>query len=439
MSTPEQQPNLTQTVQLLAEINKLSLKAIKSQSRQELIFQILNDSVVVVPYDRAVLWQLGDKYSSPKLLGVSGQPTVKSQTDLSRQWSQTVRKIEDPSKTQLLDIPQLPVTTSVLWMPIQVHDKARFGLWLERWNDVKWDKSSVDILSFLMQAYSAAWQKFYKRFSWRMLLGKPITAALVGLLLASFFIRIPLRVIAPCEVVPKDPVVITAPLEGIIEKINVTPGQDVAIGTQLFEYDKRVPLQELRVAQKKVEINQSEVDRSNALGLKDKKALAELAVNTLKLHKEQLELQLAQYHASQLAVKSPIAGVAMVDTPDEWHGKPVKIGEKIMVIADPHDTKVRMWVPEDDNVTLDLSKPIKIFLNVYPATSFQAKITYISSYTHVTEKQIPSFIAEAEWVGETEGVKLGLKGTAILYGDDVSVFYWVIRKPLAYVRRFLGI
>ena len=36
-------------------------------------------------------------------------------------------------------------------------------------------------------------------------------------------------------------------------------------------------------------------------------------------------------------------------------------------------------------------------------------------------------------------VKMGLKGTAILYGDEVPLGYWLIRRPLAAVRRFIGI
>lgn len=33
---------------------------------------------------------------------------------------------------------------------------------------------------------------------------------------------------------------------------------------------------------------------------------------------------------------------------------------------------------------------------------------------------------------------IGLKGMAVLYGHQVSLAYWLLRKPLANTRDFLG-
>lgn len=438
MTTP--QPELTRTIQLLAEINRLHLKAFKAKSIQTLIFIILNDTVPIVRYDRAVLWKLKPKgEGSPELLGVSGQSQVKKSSDLSRFWVDTIKQLKNIDKPQLISDPNIPPDHSVLWLPIFSYEKLALGLWLERWNGEKWSPHDIELLGFLMQGYGAAWERLTKRFTFKVLTEKPVPAVLLGVLFLTMFLRIPLRVVAPCEVVPKDPTVITAPLEGIIEKIMVQPGDAVKKGDILFEYDKRVPLQELRVEQKKVEIIKSEVDRATAQSYKDKKALNELAIQALKLQKEQLELELAEYRASQLNVKAPSDGIAMFENPDEWHGKPVRIGEKVMVLSDAFKTKVRMWIPEEDNIIIDINKPIKVFLNVHPATSIPAKIIYVSNYTSVTEKAVTSFVAEADWINEQQhDVKLGLKGTAILYGENVSVFYWIIRKPWAYVRRYIG-
>ena len=176
-------------------------------------------------------------------------------------------------------------------------------------------------------SFGAAWEKFSKRITWRTFAKKPSPWLLLAILASLLIVRIPLRVVAPCEVVPKDPVVITAPLEGIIEKIAITPGAVVSKGDILFEYDKRVPMQDLRIAQEKVAIMKSEYGKTTALAQKDKKELSELAVEELKLKKEELELELAEFRASQLEVRSPINGVALLDNPEEWHGKPVKIGK----------------------------------------------------------------------------------------------------------------
>ncbi|MBA3958036.1 MAG: HlyD family efflux transporter periplasmic adaptor subunit [Parachlamydiaceae bacterium] len=439
MSSPQQQ-ELMRSVQLLAEINRLTLKAFKSPKVQNLIFLILNDTVPIVRYDRAVLWKLDPK-GKPTLLGISGQSSVNKVTDLSKQWLDIVTNLKDPGTPQELRIPEIPESNSVLWMPIFVHDKPMLGLWLERWNNVKWKQEDIDLLKYILVNYGAAYEKFVPKYSIKDFIRKRPVPYIAGLsLLLLMFVRLPLRIVAPCEVVPKDPIIVTAPLEGIIEQVVVKPGQQVNKEDLLFEYDKRVPLQDLLVAQKKVEIIKAEVDRATAQAQKDKKALAELGVEAIKLKKEKLELELAEFRASQLNVHAPEAGVVMLDNPEEWEGKPVKMGEKVLVIANPLETRVRMWVPEDDNIVLDIKKPIKVFLNVHPEQSLVANLIYIANYTHVTDKSVSSFIAEADWDEKenVKDVKLGLKGSAILYGEDVSLFYWIMRKPWAYVRRFVG-
>lgn len=429
---------LKKTIQILASISHLSLKAFKASSEQSLTFIILNDTVPIINYNRASLWKLSKHKKPPQLLGISGQAKVVTNTELSQRWQDIIQAIPDPKKPQLINDPALPSTTSILWLPISVHDTLDLGLWLERWDNTPWQQQEIDILSFLMQNYGAAWEKFSRKITLKTFTKKPflIGAGVVTFLL--MFLPVPLRIVAPCEIIPKDPAVITAPLEGIIEKIIVQPGEDVKKGDLLFSYDKRVPLQELRVAQKKVEIINSEVNRATAQAQKDKKALGELAIAALKLKKEKLELELAEYRASQLDVESPINGVALLDDPEEWRGKPVKIGEKVLIIANPEKTKIRMWVPEEDNINLNINIPVKIFLNIHPETSHEARLTYVANFTLVSEKSITSFTAEAEWIGHPKEIKLGLKGSAILYGENVTLFYWIMRKPWAYFRRFIG-
>ena len=132
-------------------------------------------------------------------------------------------------------------------------------------------------------------------------------------------------------------------------------------------------------------------------------------------------------------------GVVSLDNPDDWSGKPVQVGEKIMIISDPANTKVRIWIPEKDNLVFNKEIPVKVFLNPTPEESFDASLLFISQEIKISTNQIPSFVAEAEWVDESHDIKLGLKGSAILYGERVSLFYYFIRKPIITFRAFVGI
>lgn len=436
-----------QAVQLLASISRLGLKAFSTKSHQALIFLILNDTLQVVRYDRAVLWEISEKKKFD-LLGVSGETNVDPKTALAQQLKGIVEKIANVEQAQILSqeliesyiTSQGHANASVVWLPIKAGDKLKLGLWLEKWEGPKWQYDEIEILTFLMQNYGAAWDKFENRtyFSFKPL-KKPIYSVLAALFLLSFVIPAPLRIVAPCEVVPADPVLITAPLQGIIESIAVEPGQRVKTGDVLFEYDKKVPLDELQVIVKQVNITQAEMQKALGLSRKDPNARAELGVLQEKLSKERKTLDAARFKATKLIVTSPIDGVAIIQDPDQWRGNPVDIGEKVMMVSDPDKSKVRIWIPEEDNVEINPEYDVRVILNVHPDTTYYARIDYIASSITMSETNVPSFLAEAHWIEEkNEGVKLGLKGTAVLYGENVSLIYWVLRKPWMFVRRSIG-
>lgn len=433
---------------IVSAIHRLTLKAFEADNRNMLAFLILNDTIGVIKYDRAVLWDL--ERTPPKLLGVSGQSTINASTEIAKKWRRFVGKIKHFDTPQIVEESQLieeqplwqeyvstNLKPSVLWYPIVIDGKPRLGLWLERW-DQPWTPHDVDIMKSLIAGYAMAWKKFRPKASsglkqmlkWLMIIGIP---------LLLFGVHLPLRIVAPCEVVPKDPILITAPLEDIIQEVKVKPGQIVKKGDILAEYDKRVALQSLRIAQEQLKVAQEDLTRARTLAFRDEKSLAEIAVLEAKVKKELASLDLAKYRASRLLVKSPEPGIAMLENPDEWRGKPVRVGEKILMVIDPEKTKVRMWIPENDNVELNFQQPVKVFLNVTPTIDRPAKLNFISNASMVTEKNVVSFMAEADWIDEQKDVSPGLKGTALLYGEKVTLFYWLVRKPWNTFRVWTGI
>lgn len=433
----------------LHTVNYLCLKAIQAKSRETLIFIILNDTINLIRYDRALLWDFTQK--DPVLLGISGESTVNKNSPLVKKWKSSILDIKEPQKPQILSFTPLSTpkgeeaTATMLWLPVFVEGKMELGLWLELWEVGKDSTPPPEIINllmnFLMPTYGTSWKKLNAPYAQFSKLMKASTLYIIGavILTLSFLIPTPLRIVCPCEIVPKDPVLITAPLEGVIETIHVKPGEIVAKDTPLFEYEKSYPLKELEVARKQVEVLQSEVKRASTLGYHDQKVRTDLSILGLKLEKERANLDLAEFRAGHLIVESPINGVVVLDNPDEWRGKPVRIGEKILAVTDPKDCKVRIWMPEGDNVEINRDVPITIYLNVSPEQSHNAMITYIANETVISDHQIPSFITEAHLTEMTPDIKLGLKGTAVLYGDKVSLFYYVMRKPWALLRRFTGV
>jgi hypothetical protein len=456
MPQPPKQDTSYTLFQQLALINRLGLKAYNSKNREGLIFVILNDTVHVVKYDRALLWEFLED-NKPKLLGVSGHVSVAKTSQMIQKWRNLINKIPDPKKPQVLRAHSFgddltlwkeadgTEESAILWIPIFAQEKLTLGLWLEIWKiedkPIPSPENLQLLATFLGPVYGSAWEKFMPKY-WLRKMGlnrRKITFGALALLLLLLFIRVPLRVVAPCEVVPNDPYLITAPLDGIIKQIDVKAGQIVKKGAILFEYEKAVPLEELKVAEKEVQIAQAELNRASALGLSDEKSRAEVDVLSLKLQRKKIDLDIAKYRAGKLDSKAPDNGIVMINDPDEWRGKPVKEGEKVMIVSDPSKTKIRIWVPENDNITLDPESMITIFLNTNPAKSYRASLIYIANETTISDEHVPSFVAEANWVDTPPDLKLGLKGSAVLYGERVSLFYFMLRKPWASFRKFLGV
>jgi len=444
-----------QMLQHMATINRLNLKAFDTKKRQTLIFSILNDTIHAIRYDRAVLWNM--EKSKPQILGISGQSEPNKDARLTKQWLALVSVINNPEEAQLITAENITGETeiwndyvegtkaSVIWLPIKHDDKIVLGLWLEIFGTIQNPesvKNTLDFLStYLTPAYGSAWNNLKPKFSMKEkgFGKKPFFLGLFTVIVASLIIQVPLRIVAPCEIVANDPFLITAPLDGIIEEVIVDPGESVQENDILIEYDKRVPLRNLKVAQKEVDILKAESNRARTLGFDDKRSRTELGILSLKLEKEKINLNLAKWQASKLTVRAPNSGIVMLDNPDNWRGKPVQVGEKILSINDPKNTKIRIWIPENDNVVLDPGTTIKVFLNINPEDSYNANIIYIANESGLSDDYLPSFVAEANWVAQPDNVKLGLKGTSILYGERVSLLYYVIRKPWASARSFLGI
>ncbi len=444
-----------QIAQLLVLVNHLQLKAFNAPNRETLAFIIVNDTHKVFKYDRAYLWDM--ESSAPKMIAISGHHTVYKETEFSQKSQKLLTHLKEPDRPQQLSRESFSQENGfwdelypsndkmVYWIPIEIKGQLRLGLWIEspasKNNEIRNVEEELRFLaSTLVPGYASAWERFdQNRYIKNLHRNRQFWLyGLLTLAVVLFAVPVPLRVAAPFEVVPQSPSVISAPLDGIIEKVAVKPGQRVAKGDLLFSYDKRVPEQELKTAQNQVAVAEAELQRSSTLGLSDPKSLSEVELLKLKLKKEQIALKIAETQASKLDVEAPEMGIVMIDNPEEWQGRPVHTGEKVLTLSDPTKTKLKIWIPEGDNVVIDKETAIKVNLHVFPERDYEATLDYIAFESKIGEGEVPAFQAEAHWKTPPEDIKLGLKGTAVLYGENVSLFYFLARKPWATFRRVTG-
>lgn len=485
-------PETRQAFHILGTLHRLTVRGCRAGSLRALRFLMLNDTIEMVPYARAFLFQRSRAGWQP--VAASGTGAFDRDTELGASLRTVADHLPDPLSPQPLSSESLPegvppvlptradgMPSHIAWIPVLVYGEAAGALWLERngeeWSGSEWSGSEIQVLTRLAEGYGAAWERFVpKRASssaggWRRW-GRRI-AVLAVLAYVLFLHPFRLRITAPCEVVPADPYGVAAPETGIVEAVHVRPGQWVEPGTVLFVYDSRIPQQERLIARQQVQVTEAELKKAEGRALRDNDALSDMAILRHRLAQDRIRLELAEQRMERLVVRAPVAGEVRIDRPEAWRGTPVQTGQRILEIADPGRTEVELWIDQDDHAGLRPGTPMSVFLHAAPEVRLTGQVAYIAPLVSISPAQTPAFRAVGVWVGadgaegtdgadesngitgsigisessETSepggrspaGVTMGLKGTAVLSGPETSVAYWLVRRPWISLRRYFGI
>ena len=124
---------------------------------------------------------------------------------------------------------------------------------------------------------------------------------------------------------------------------------------------------------------------------------------------------------------------------EDWRGRPVQVGERVMLIADPSLIDVTIYLPPDDAVELEPGAQVNLLLHVDPLSPLEAKIERSSYEATLAPDGTLAYVIRAQ-LGQGQGLpRIGLRGTAKIYAGRVTLAYYLLRKPLAFLRRSLGI
>ncbi|MCA1325160.1 efflux RND transporter periplasmic adaptor subunit [Herbaspirillum sp. alder98] len=433
----------------------LGRRARVARSRAELNFLMVNDSHALAPYRQAALW-LADR-GVDTLSGVV-EPEANAPYAL---WLDQVCRCLAGSQPQALAVgpytlPPVLAGQWSQWLP-------PYGLWLPFDGgglllaaDTPWDEERIALFKEWGDTWHYAWtrqQTSASPWSWRRLghalkqvsmpdPAKPwwrqrrlLAAALVVLALLC---PVRLSVLAPGELVPANPALIRAPLDGIIAQFQVQPNEAVKAGQPLFNFDEAPIATRLEIATQGLATAQAEYRQYAQQALSDPKSKMQLANLGGKIEEKQAEADFAQDQFQRSRVVAPQAGIALFDDPSEWIGKPVQTGERIMRIATPGEVEVEAWLPMGDAIPLADEAEVKLYLASSPLSAVQAWLRYVAhdavprpdgSYAYRVRARLA---ARSEW-------RIGLKGTAKLSGPWVPLVYWMLRRPLAVIREHVGL
>ena len=330
--------------------------------------------------------------------------------------------------------------SQVLWCPLKNREGLLIGaLWLAR--DEAWQETEAVLFERLSGCYAHAWLSLVgRRRSWLpdkarrpLLIGAPLALLLVLL--------IPVRqsVLAPAEIVPVKPVVVSAPIDGVVARFQVQPNQPVRAGEVLFSFDDTTLWAQAASAERTLGVALAELRQSTQGAMIDRKQAGQVALNEAQVRLRQTELDYAHDMLSRITVSAERAGVAVFTDENDWIGRPVVTGQRILEIADPSHTELNVEVPVRDAIVLAPGAEVDLFLDVEPLSPKPATLTSASYEAEMTPTGTLSYRVRAAFPADLPPPRIGLQGTAKIYGERVPLALYLFRRPLASLRQWLGV
>ena len=227
-------------------------------------------------------------------------------------------------------------------------------------------------------------------------------------------------------------------MDGVVTAVRVLPNQQVSSGTVLAELES-TDLRGMReIAGKALEVAQAELRRAQQASFVDPARKADLAQLQAQVDLKRREFQLAQSRHQKALLHSDRAGVAVVDDPQAWKGRPVRVGERIMSIAEPSQVEVTVMVPIKDAIALENGNEVRVFLDTDPLRSLPATVQYVV-FEPTLAGEWPAYKVRARLdAAQQEAPRIGLRGTARIYGERTTLFYYLLRRPITTARQWLG-
>lgn len=425
-----------------------------ASSVREVAFRAVNDSSQVLRFDQAVLWRR-DLFSRPIVAAASGLADVSADSPY-QQWltqllqATTPEPFNAPSALAMETLPEAVVTDGADWCPAHLlhcplttpAGTAVGGLLFFRAQPfteaetaaAEWMARSTGygLWAWRSDRHSAkGWLK--SRATWR-------AAAIAGIVVAlAALIPVSLSTLAPAEITPLRPIPVTSPLDGVVREIVVKPNEIVKADQLVAVLDDTGLRNRLEVAAKSLDIARADLQRATFKSFTDEPSRLELQVLNARVQEKNAEVGYLTELLEKSKLTAPQGGVAVFTSQDDWRGRPVQVGERVMLIADPSLIDITVYMPPEDAVELEPGARVELLLHVDPLSPVSAEIERASYEATQTPEGTLAYIVRARMQPGQALPRIGLRGTAKVYGGKVSLGYYLLRKPLAFVRRSLGV
>lgn len=284
--------------------------------------------------------------------------------------------------------------------------------------------------------YAKMHQQTQKR--WHSIFSSPKKLSLIGLAIVVFmFIKVPQKVLATAEVSPVQPELISASIEGIVKQILVSPDERVNKNDKLVLLDDEVIKNKLSEAVQEYNVAYARYLKAYRNAFTDQQSKNEIQLLKNNISQAKIKQNYFEDLLSRTVISASKQGIAIFSSPNEFIGKPVRVGQKIMLLADPDNKIIDFWVPVDNVVNIDPNQSLVMYSNLQPLHAIEAKLKFINPIAQPMPDGSLGYFGQATFTDPS--ITLGEKGTLKLYGEKKSLWLLLFQRPLRFVRQSLGI
>lgn len=191
------------------------------------------------------------------------------------------------------------------------------------------------------------------------------------------------------------------------------------------------------VAERALGVAEAELKANSQRAFADAESSARLDLLAARVEQKRAERDYARQLLARSEVRAERAGIAVFADAERLTGKPVQTGERLMQIADPAQAELRIELPVGDAIALAPGAEVALFLDSDPLNRHDARLERAAYEAQATAAGQLAYRLDAAFADAPP--RIGLRGTAKLFGARAPLAYYLLRRPLAALRQNLGL
>jgi len=229
----------------------------------------------------------------------------------------------------------------------------------------------------------------------------------------------------------QDKKTISSPFDGILQKVNVKPGESIVEGQLLGQMD----VVELQLRILELSSEQLNLKQEFAIAFKEKKTAKTQIIET-ESDALDAKMKLLKYKLARAQIVSPISGTLISEDLTNAYRPPVQKGDVLFVVSNTKKMKGLVFVPEDQIASLQLGMKGEIIVAGRPGEKIPVSVSEIAPLAKVIENMnvfrvIVTLESQPAWL------KPGMEGLfKVAVEERLLVWIWC-RKAIAWVRMTL--